>query len=376
MLQNKVKQMSRTTTARGGRGRFGGRGPAPDPYYRYETIDEYFDSLPDDINEICLIQKEIEYLPELSRFNNLKHLYCNRNNLTYLPELPDSLIYLNCSHNQLTSLPELSVNLKDLNCCSNQLTYLSKLPDSLKNLICDSNQLTYLSKLPDSLTYLNCDYNQLTSLTELPKNLIQLRCNYNQLTSLQELPDSLTCLNCHHNQLTSLPELPNSLKVLNCDYNQLTSLPELPEKLERLDCHYNQLTSLPELPENLIRLECGYNQLTSLPDLKNMRYIELFGNPIYDYVCSLEMIENDYNIIEGIIVDGGYDINTIKPNVKILNKFRFLYYSLKFKNKFRDWLWKKVREPKIQQQYHPSRLAELLKHEDIDDIDEEKFNNW
>jgi hypothetical protein len=38
-----------------------------------------------------------------------------------------------------------------------------------------------------------------------------------------------------------------------------------------------------------------------------------------------------------------------------------------------------LREPKIQQQYHPSRLAELLKQEDIndiDDIDEEKFNNW
>jgi len=35
-----------------------------------------------------------------------------------------------------------------------------------------------------------------------------------------------------------------------------------------------------------------------------------------------------------------------------------------------------MREQKIQQQYHPSRLAELLKQEDINDIDEEKFNNW
>jgi hypothetical protein len=35
-----------------------------------------------------------------------------------------------------------------------------------------------------------------------------------------------------------------------------------------------------------------------------------------------------------------------------------------------------VREPKIKQHFHPSRLAELLKHEDINDIDEEKFNNW
>ena len=69
------------------------------------------------------------------------------------------------------------------------------------------------------------------------------------------------------------------------------------------------------------------------------------------------------------------DMNTIKQNIKILNRFRFLYYSLKFKNKFRHWLWQKVREPKIQKQYHPSRLLELLKDKDIDDIDEEKFNS-
>jgi hypothetical protein len=70
-------------------------------------------------------------------------------------------------------------------------------------------------------------------------------------------------------------------------------------------------------------------------------------------------------------------MNTIKQNIKILNRFRFLYYSLKLKNKFRKWLWEKVREPKIKQRYHPSVLLEVLKDKDIndiDDIDEEIFD--
>ena len=54
------------------------------------------------------------------------------------------------------------------------------------------------------------------------------------------------------------------------------------------------------------------------------------------------------------------------------------YYSLKFKKKFRDWLWVKVREPKIQEYYTPQNLIKLLKG--VDDDDEEQINivlnNW
>ena len=34
-------------------------------------------------------------------------------------------------------------------------------------------------------------------------------------------------------------------------------------------------------------------------------------------------------------------------NNRILDKFRFTYYILKFKNRFRNWLWLNVRERKI-----------------------------
>ena len=52
--------------------------------------------------------------------------------------------------------------------------------------------------------------------------------------------------------------------------------------------------------------------------------------------------------------------------IQCLNKFKILYWYLKFKKKFRDLLWIKIRLPKIQIKYHPKHF-ELLK--DDDDLD-------
>jgi Leucine-rich repeat (LRR) protein len=134
-------------------------------------------------------------------------------------------------------------------------------------LYCANNQLTALPELPDSLTLLNCRYNDLTTLPELPASLPELWCDHNQLTTLPELPDSLTLLNCRYNDLTTLPELPASLPELWCDHNQLTTLPELPDSLTKLYCSSNQITTLPELPDSLTEIDFNINQLAALPTL-------------------------------------------------------------------------------------------------------------
>ena len=36
---------------------------------------------------------------------------------------------------------------------------------------------------------------------------------------------------------------------------------------------------------------------------------------------------------------------------RVLKKFKFTFYCLKFKQKFRDWLWIRVRLPKIQSNF-------------------------
>jgi len=73
------------------------------------------------------------------------------------------------------------------------------------------------------------------------------------------------------------------------------------------------------------------------------------------------------------IINSRKNMNETKEKIKIFNKFRYLYYSLKFKKQFRDLLWKKVREPMIMRRYHPSYLIEKL---DVDIDLEMVVNSW
>ena len=201
------------------------------------TIETYLNSLSNDILSIDISGKGINFLPDLTRFVNLKILDCSHNNLNCLPTLPQNLEVLYCSRNKLTFLPILPQNLKILYCFHNNL---------------------------------NC-------LPTLPQNLEVLYCSHNKLTSLYTLPQNLEVLYCSHNKLTSLPTLPQNLIVLHCYDTKLTSLPTLPQNLEKLVCSINELTYFPTLPENLEELY-------------------FFNNPIYEIVKNNSLIEIKQNI--------------------------------------------------------------------------------
>jgi len=98
---------------------------------------------------------------------------------------------------------EWFVNLKYLWCPKNQLTTLHNLPKRLRELDCHNNRLTTLSKLPDTLEYLYCSNNRLTSLPILPDRLEYLECDNNRLTTLPKLPSTLEYLGCHDNNFTN-----------------------------------------------------------------------------------------------------------------------------------------------------------------------------
>ena len=53
------------------------------------------------------LSKKLTYIPNLLQFKNLISLSCKNNELTSLPELPNSLETLDCRNNQLLSLPKL-----------------------------------------------------------------------------------------------------------------------------------------------------------------------------------------------------------------------------------------------------------------------------
>jgi hypothetical protein len=79
---------------------------------------------------------------------------------------------------------------------------------------------------------------------------------------------------------------------------------------------------------------------------------------------NLRTINYENNPIFGII--DSYDKLVIRQKVKILNQFCYLYYCLKFKKQLRDWLWIKVREPRIRERFHYKYLIENLADEETD----------
>ena len=221
------------------------------------NVEEYFATLPDDVEEINLSGKGLTYLPDLSRFTNLRILQVNFNNLTELPELPERLEELYCVENRLTQLPRFNEHLRQILCSRNQLTSLPKMNDKLQFIIC------------------NC------------------------------------------NNLTSLPKLPVNLNVMSCENNQLTSLPELNEKLIELYCDNNPL---PEIFH--------------------------FEMPLVSY----------------------YNRNIINRYIRCKTKIM----CLKYEKQFRNWLWDRIRRPRIEMMYHPDRLNELLSQMEDPYDDEER----
>jgi Leucine-rich repeat (LRR) protein len=235
-------------------------------------------------------------------------------------------------------------------------SYLNSFPEDTKELQLDDKKITYLPDLSrfKVLEYLDCSHNKLTVIPELPSTLKRLECLYNILTVLPELPSTLEYLDCSHNKMMVLPELPSTLEYLDCSYNKWTVLPELPSTLKQLKCSHNKMTVLPKLPSTLKTLYCSHTRLIFLPDLPSGLH-ELFCR------CTLYSYNYLYTHEDCIYIN---NIN------KKLKNFHFLFYCLKFKHKFRHWLWDKVRRPKIEAQFHPSRIQELLeKGVDIEDLD-------
>ena len=110
-------------------------------------------------NELQLSNLKLTRLPPLPE--NVRILFCERNNLTELPDLPDTLIDLFCGDNKLTRLPTLPADLDTLSCSNNNLIRVPTLPKKLRGLSCSNNELTRLPHLPMSLLHLDCEDNKL-----------------------------------------------------------------------------------------------------------------------------------------------------------------------------------------------------------------------
>ena len=245
--------------------------------------------LPSSVKRIMIQGTKLTSLPAVLP-PMLEKLDVEGNKLTKLPPLPSTLKYLYCARNLLDSLPNVPVGLEVLNTSNNRLGSLPPLAPTLKQLVCDHNNLIGLPPLPDSLTGLSCSYNNIVSLPPLPSTIKILRLDRNFLSSLPPLPVSLTSFFCSNNELTSLPNLPagmlymtlennrgslqfittvtlpSNLKILNLSHNGLSALPAMPGKLEALGVYGNNLNCLPALPQSLKQIFLDATKVMCLPN--------------------------------------------------------------------------------------------------------------
>ena len=240
--------------------------------------------------------------------------------------------------------------------------YLRSLPSDTHSIYLSNKKLNSLPDLSRfyNLQILFCDHNQLTTLPEFPPQLIELYCDHNQLTSLPPFSENLQIIYCDHNQLTSLPPFNLVLEIINCQNNQLTSLPRFGPCLTLVYCQHNELTHLHTFNESLGIFHCYDNMLTNLPPFPpNLRELYCYDNPMDDIVDSLN------NSIDEV-------------NYKLLQLYNFkkFWFQLKLKKKFRDWLWIRIREPRIREKYSTANLLNLLNNAKDDDELDNLLKAW
>ena len=267
-------------------------------------------------------------------------------------------------------------------------TFIDSLHDNIEFLKIDLNYISYkgykniiipnLSRFK-KLKKLVCRTNnffspkvgiKIIALTNLPENLEILDVKNNYLDSLPTLPSSLEYLFCSHNCLRKMPELPSKLHNLQCEYNYLNILPNLPLYLEILNCSNNELDSIPELPNKLTSLLCDNNYLNLLPEFPLTLYWLRCNNNPYIYGGNINIYYKNKHTCDFTAYIGNKNtIFDINEQFRKIERWRFIFYHLKYKQKFIRWYYKS-QEEKIRKKYHPSRINELLgKNIEIDDLD-------
>jgi Leucine-rich repeat (LRR) protein len=94
-------------------------------------IDLYIFSLPDNTEIINVSNKKLKYLPDLTRFTNLKKLDCRNNDLNILPNLPESLTTLLVMNNKNLIINEIPKNVNCFNCEVSGFDYSEDISNNL-----------------------------------------------------------------------------------------------------------------------------------------------------------------------------------------------------------------------------------------------------
>ena len=133
---------------------------------------DYIENLDENIEILDLINNKINKIPDLSKFKNLKELYCLNCDIKELKNLPITLTVLRCDLNKLKNLDYLPISLKVIECSDNSIKKIDNLPIYLQKLSCYNNPITKISNL-SSLSNLEILYASSCKIRKLiiPKSI-------------------------------------------------------------------------------------------------------------------------------------------------------------------------------------------------------------
>jgi len=197
----------------------------------------------------------------------------------------------------------------------------------------DYNQITSLPQWPDSLEVLYCRNNQISNLPVLPTNLKKIFCDNNQLTSIPSLPGNLEYLVCENNQITSLPELPNFLLGLNIQFNNIYCLTNLPQVFYYANISNNPLTCVPNQTNYSLGLPLcmdndpvnNPNYCTGVPNITGFIYEDLDTNCNYSNTdwhtenIPVKVYDGQNNMLAmSYTVNGAYSFTLLQPDTFVV----------------------------------------------------------
>ena len=234
-----------------------------------------------EVIELNLSKCDLEEVPNLTAFKELRTLDLSRNQLTSISglDLLINLQSLDLGFNQITGISGLDqlINLQSLDLRANQLTRISGLDQlvNLQSLHLGGNQIASISGL-DRLANLRSLYlraNQLTRISGLDQltNLQALYLGANQLTNISGLDElvNLQLLHLGNNQLTRIEGLDQltNLQSLDLSGNQIARIEGLNSlfQLGNLDLSDNKLSVIERLPQtHLTVLMVGGNNIEKI----------------------------------------------------------------------------------------------------------------
>jgi hypothetical protein len=208
----------------------------------------------------------------------------------------------------------------------------------------------------------------------------QLRFEHNRVEHWDRI---LTYIYLNHAyEVTNNPDLkplvdyftPNSTSIADMMFHVNNA-----KRVNYFPTHILEPHGFASLDELVQEIENALNG-TGLPRIANIRsyineaksistiFLSAFTEEDYEYGYD-ELAPDNYKI-RSVYRPLLFLLDIIQKPI-ILNRFKEMFYALKYKQQFRHLLWTKVREPKIRAKYHPDNLAKMLEGRDEIDMEHE-----